>query len=85
MANRQPNYTAYTVVKREGQDDFWIAIGGAWLHEDGDGYNVVLQALPINGKIVLRLPKAQGDEVHETGPQRGDASSTAKPPRQRRS
>jgi hypothetical protein len=33
-------------VKREGQDDFWIAIGGAWRHQDGDGYNVILQALP---------------------------------------
>ncbi len=27
------------------------------MHQDGDGYNVVLQALPIDGKIVLRLPK----------------------------
>jgi hypothetical protein len=65
MANRQPNYTAYTVAKREGQDDFWIAIGGAWMHEDGDGYNVVLQALPINGKIVLRPPKAQTEQPDE--------------------
>ena len=58
MAAQQPNYTAYTVIKREGQDDFWIAIGGAWMHQDGDGYNVILQALPIDGKIVLRPPKA---------------------------
>ena len=27
------------------------------MHQDGDGYNIVLQALPIDGKIVLRLPK----------------------------
>ena len=65
MANRQPNYTAYTVVKREGQDDFWIPIGGAWMHEDGDGYNVMMQALPIDGKVVLRLPKAQNDQPPE--------------------
>jgi hypothetical protein len=63
MANQQPNYRAYTVVKREGQDDFWLAIGAAFQHQDGDGFNVVLQALPIpNGdgqcKIVLRPPKA---------------------------
>jgi hypothetical protein len=65
MANLQPNYTAYTVVKREGQDDFWIAIGGAWMHQDGDGFNVVLQALPLDGKIVLRLPKAQNEPTPE--------------------
>jgi hypothetical protein len=57
MATQQPSYQAYTVIKREGQDDWWINIGAAFMHQDGDGYNIVLQALPINGKIVLRLPK----------------------------
>ena len=63
---QQPAYRAYTVVKRgEGQDDFWLAIGAAFAHQSGDGFNVVLQALPIpNGdgqcKIVLRPPK--GDD-----------------------
>ena len=66
MATQQPNYTAYTVIKRgEGQDDFWLAIGAAFQHQDGDGFNIVLQALPINGKIVLRLPKAQSDEPEQ--------------------
>jgi hypothetical protein len=62
MANQQPNYRAYTVIKREGQDDFWLAIGAAFMHQDGDGMNVVLQALPIDGKIVLRLPKDDQSE-----------------------
>jgi hypothetical protein len=57
MANQTVSYRAYTVVKRKDQDDFWLAIGAAFMHEDGDGYNIVLQALPIDGKIVLRLPK----------------------------
>jgi len=56
-SNQQPTYRAYTVVKREGQDDFWLSIGAAFMHQDGDGFNIVLQALPIDGKIVLRLPK----------------------------
>jgi len=64
MADQQPNYTAYTVIKREGQDDFWIAIGAAFKHQDGDGYNVVLQALPLDGRVVLRLPKQSGGEDH---------------------
>jgi hypothetical protein len=63
----QPAYRAYTVVKRgEGQDDFWLAIGAAFPHQSGDGFNVVLQALPIpNGdgqcKIVLRPPKSDDE------------------------
>jgi hypothetical protein len=47
MAAQQPSSRAYTVVKRKGHDDFWLAIGAAFMHHDGDGYNVVLQALPI--------------------------------------
>jgi len=74
MANQLPNYTAYTVIKREGQDDYWLAIGAAFQHQDGDGFNVVLQALPINGKIVLRLPKAQEEKPQEqpANPKRRD-------------
>lgn len=59
MANPQPSYRAYTVIKREDQDDFWLPIGAAFMHQDGDGFNIVLQALPIDGRIVLRLPKAE--------------------------
>jgi hypothetical protein len=72
MAGQQPTYTAYTVHKREGQDDYWTAIGAAFMHQDGEGFNIILQALPLNGKIVLRPPKSENKEsepqTHETGP-----------------
>ena len=70
MAAQQPTYQAYTVVKRQGkegtQDDYWLNIGAAFMHQDGEGFNIVLQALPINGKIVLRPPKAQTEAPQET-------------------
>ena len=70
---QQPSYRAYTVVKRgEGQDDFWLAIGAAFMHQDGDGYNLVLQALPIDGKVVLRLPK---DDKTDQPPQEANVSN----------
>jgi hypothetical protein len=65
---QQPAYRAYSVIKRgDGQDDFWLAIGAAFPHQSGDGFNVVLQALPIPGadgqcKVVLRPPKAEDDQ-----------------------
>ena len=49
-------YRAYTVIKREGEDDFWQPIGAAFAHKDGKGFNVTLQCFPIDGKIVLRVP-----------------------------
>ena len=49
-------YRVYTIIQRPKQDDYWLNIGVAFPHEDGKGFNVMLQALPLhdNGKIVLR-------------------------------
>lgn len=39
----------------EGQDDtFWLNIGAAFPHKDAKGYNLVLQAMPLDGKLVIR-------------------------------
>jgi hypothetical protein len=75
MADHQPTHRAYTVIKREGQDDFWIAIGAAFKHGDGDGFNVILQALPLPDhdgqcKIVLRPPK-DDDSKSQEQPRKG--------------
>jgi len=59
---KQPTHRAYTVIKRDGQDDFWLNLGLAFAHADGKGFNVVLQALPIDGKIVLREPTEEEPE-----------------------
>jgi hypothetical protein len=39
----------------------WTRIGSAWAHADGEGFNIVLDAVPIEGKITLRVP-AEKDE-----------------------
>lgn len=63
MANNQkPAHRVYTVIKRDGQDDYWLNIGATFPHQDGKGFNVMLQALPLDGKIVLREPQADEPE-----------------------
>ena len=52
--SRQPTHRAYSVIKREGQDDFWLNLGLVFAHKDGKGLNIMLQALPLDGKIVCR-------------------------------
>lgn len=52
----KPAFDAF-VVDGDGDDAFWTKIGAAWPHEDGKGYNVQLNALPVNGRIALRVPK----------------------------
>jgi hypothetical protein len=81
MANPQPSFRAFTVIKREGQDDFWLPIGAAFAHQNGEGYNVILQALPIPAgdgqcKIVLRPPKSDGDQQVQQREDRNNKSGS---------
>ena len=67
MTDQTLLYRAYTIVERDkGQQPFWLNIGSAFVHKDGKGFNVILQALPLDGKLVLRIyeeqPPQQGSE-----------------------
>ena len=51
----KPSYSVFTVEdKGEGNDPFWLKIGAAFEHKDGKGFNLALQALPTDGRLVLR-------------------------------
>jgi len=55
-------FNAYTVVDyiRDGKrQSKWLKIGGVFAHKDGEGFDVALAALPVNGRIVLRKPKSK--------------------------
>lgn len=56
MAEKPTMYRVYTIVPRPKQDDYWLNIGVAFAHDDGHGFNIILQALPVHGegKIVMR-------------------------------
>ena len=63
-------FRVYSIIERPKQDDYWLNIGVAFPHEDGEGFNVILQALPLhgNGKIVLRAydpGKHEAEEVEK--------------------
>ena len=53
--SKQPTHRAYSVIRREGQDDFWLNLGLVFPHKDGNGFNIMLQALPLDGRIVCRV------------------------------
>lgn len=57
---RTPIFNAYVVREGKGEDQkgFWTRIGVVFEHEDGEGGTLMLDALPVNGRIVLRTPKS---------------------------
>jgi hypothetical protein len=57
-SSAKPAFNVYTIDDRgEGKEPFWLKIGAAFEHKDDKGFNIVLQALPIDGRLVLREPK----------------------------
>ena len=68
-------YRIYSIVERPKQDDYWLNIGVAFPHEKGDGYNIILQALPIhgNGKLVMRVYDPEKNKGKPEGAPPADA------------
>jgi len=52
---KAPTHIAYQ-IRETGDRGYWTRIGAAWAHRDGNGFNIQLDSLPIDGKINLRIP-----------------------------
>jgi hypothetical protein len=57
--SKKPTHRAFIVKKftdKEGTEKSrWLDIGSVWTHRDGKGFDVNLEALPLDGRIVIRL------------------------------
>jgi hypothetical protein len=66
-AQQQPQTERYDVFvvenfQSQGEDrSSWTRVGVAFPHDDGKGFQGQLKALPVDGKLVIRLhvPKPQ--------------------------
>jgi hypothetical protein len=53
---KKPSLIAYSVKLNEGENPIWTRIGAAWPHRKGPGFSIQLDALPLEGRIVLVAP-----------------------------
>lgn len=67
---KRPSHIAYSV--REGSDGnaYFNRVGSAFAHKDGQGFNVELEATPVNGRVTLRTPKERLEEKRSGSPGR---------------
>jgi len=65
----KPTHTCF-VVRSRGEDrkPFWAIIGSAWLNRDGS-FNVKLDALPIDGEMVIRKRKERDEATAPETPE----------------
>ena len=63
----KPSHVIYSVKERgDGQKgSYWKSIGAAWMHKDGNGFNLSLDYLPLdsNLRIVIREDNASKVEA----------------------
>lgn len=60
-----PDFVAYTVRDRGPEKDAaWNRVGAAWRHRDGKGYDLQLDATPVDGRVTLR--EQRRDEYTES-------------------
>ena len=64
----RPTHNAFQVrqykVSGEHRAEYTL-IGAAWQHGDGDGFDVILQAFPVNGRVTLRKIKPKSEQAKQ--------------------
>lgn len=61
-----PDYIAWHVTEKS-EKSYWTKVGAAWSHKDDKGFTLQLETCPINGRIVLRLPREDAPETSSEG------------------
>ena len=56
-----PTHIAYQVRDRNGGKGFWTRIGSVWAHADGQGFNIQIECVPLDGRIALRVASEKND------------------------
>lgn len=57
MADNAPSMIAYAVRERDGGKDVFTRIGAVFPHNSGEGFTLLLDALPLGRKLVVLPPK----------------------------
>ncbi len=52
---KKPTHIAYHVREAGPDKSFWNRIGVAWAHQDGQGFNIQLESVPLDGRVALRV------------------------------
>ncbi len=55
--DREPTHIAYHVCDLANGVGSWTSIGSAWAQADGEGFNIQIDIVPLDGYIMLRRVK----------------------------
>lgn len=52
-------FVAYSVRERKDKKSKFTEIGVAFPHKDGKGFDILYDAIPLSGRITLRVPETK--------------------------
>ena len=58
-SGKSPSHYVYHVRDINGQKGFWTRIGAAWAHADGNGFNLLVEWVPLDGRLTIRIVGAK--------------------------
>jgi len=61
MSDNAPKMVAYAVREREGGKDVFTRIGAVFSHNSGEGFTLLMDALPLGRKVVVLPAKEDKD------------------------
>ncbi|CFX24196.1 conserved protein of unknown function [Candidatus Filomicrobium marinum] len=64
--SKRPSHIAYQVREGEENKSYFNRIGSVWPHKDGEGYNIQLDAVPVDGRITIRSVQERIQEAKES-------------------
>lgn len=56
---RKPDQIAYSVKESPDGKGYWNRVGTLWNHKDGHGAELILDSMPVDGRITLRDQRDQ--------------------------
>lgn len=68
-SSSRPSHLAYTVREGQNGESYFNRVGAVFPHKDGEGYNIQLDATPVDGKLTVRSLKDRLDQ-QRSGEQR---------------
>ena len=57
---RKPTHRLYRVLG-DGDQAIWTPIGAAWPNKDGMGFSISCDAIPLQGRLMMRAITARPD------------------------
>jgi hypothetical protein len=61
LPGRKPTHRLYR-VQGDGRSAIWTPIGAAWPNKDNLGFSISCDAVPLTGRIIMRMITAREEE-----------------------